>query len=63
MIGPIPSKKYSEIIFLILSPDPLVNKEAIFLKYPIYVDANRATTYWQEVCGNTKYKIYPVYHI
>src|ERR1700738_760844 len=41
VIGPVPGKKYSEIIFPILSPDPLVNKEANFLKYPIYVGANR----------------------
>nr|YP_010228212.1 PetA [Atrichum angustatum]QZJ47288.1 PetA [Atrichum angustatum] len=41
VIGPVPGKKYSEIIFPILAPDPLVNKEANFLKYPIYLGANR----------------------
>nr|YP_009732876.1 cytochromef [Diphyscium foliosum]QHU77218.1 cytochromef [Diphyscium foliosum] len=41
VIGPVPGKKYSEIVFPILSPDPAVNKEANFLKYPIYVGANR----------------------
>nr|YP_009545129.1 cytochrome f [Gymnomitrion concinnatum]AZB86875.1 cytochrome f [Gymnomitrion concinnatum] len=41
VIGPVPGKKYSEIAFPILSPDPAANKEAYFLKYPIYVGANR----------------------
>ena len=41
VIGPVPGKKYSEIIFPILSPDPAINKETNFLKYPIYVGANR----------------------
>lgn len=41
VVGPIPGKKYSEIIFPILSPDPATNKEAHFLKYPIYVGGNR----------------------
>nr|YP_010917708.1 cytochrome f [Encalypta ciliata]UVG41294.1 cytochrome f [Encalypta ciliata] len=41
VIGPVPGKKYSEIIFPILSPDPTINKEANFLKYPIYLGANR----------------------
>lgn len=41
VIGPIPGKTYQEIIFPILSPDPNVNKESNFLKYPIYVGGNR----------------------
>nr|AND48319.1 apocytochrome f of cytochrome b6/f complex [Eosphagnum rigescens] len=41
VIGPIPGKKYSEIVFPLLSPDPSANKEAHFLKYPIYVGGNR----------------------
>lgn len=41
VIGPVPGKKYSEMVFPILSPDPAVNKEANFLKYPIYLGANR----------------------
>ena len=41
VIGPVPGKKYSEIVFPILSPDPTANKETHFLKYPIYVGANR----------------------
>nr|BDW36524.1 cytochrome f [Hyophila propagulifera] len=41
VIGPVPGKKYSEIVFPILSPDPSINKETNFLKYPIYLGANR----------------------
>lgn len=41
VIGPIPGKEYSEIVFPILSPDPAANKEANFLKYPIYLGGNR----------------------
>lgn len=41
VIGPVPGKKYSEIVFPILSPDPSTNKETNFLKYPIYLGANR----------------------
>nr|NP_039311.1 cytochrome f [Marchantia paleacea]P06246.1 RecName: Full=Cytochrome f; Flags: Precursor [Marchantia polymorpha]CAA28097.1 petA [Marchantia paleacea] len=41
VIGPVPGKKYSEMVFPILSPDPATNKEAHFLKYPIYVGGNR----------------------
>lgn len=41
VIGPVPGKQYSEIVFPILSPDPATNKEAAFLKYPIYLGGNR----------------------
>jgi len=41
VVGPVPGKKYSEIVFPILSPDPSTNREAHFLKYPIYVGGNR----------------------
>nr|YP_009701033.1 cytochrome f [Manoao colensoi]QEQ14238.1 cytochrome f [Manoao colensoi] len=41
VIGPVPGQKYSEIIFPILSPNPYTNKEAHFLKYPLYVGGNR----------------------
>ena len=37
VIGPVPGKKYSEIVFPILSPDPATKKDAHLLKYPIYV--------------------------
>nr|YP_009548939.1 cytochrome f [Myriopteris scabra]AYW15914.1 cytochrome f [Myriopteris scabra] len=41
VVGPLPGKLYSEIVFPVLSPDPGTNKEAHFLKYPIYVGGNR----------------------
>nr|YP_009314743.1 Apocytochrome f [Neoizziella asiatica]SCW23198.1 Apocytochrome f [Neoizziella asiatica] len=41
VVGPIPGDKNQEIIFPILSPDPSSNKEAAFLKYPVFVGANR----------------------
>jgi apocytochrome f len=41
LVGPIPGDLHQEIIFPILSPDPLTNKKVNFVKYPIYVGANR----------------------
>ena len=41
VIGPVPGKKYSEIVFPILSPDPSKNKNISYLKYPIFVGGNR----------------------
>lgn len=41
VVGPIAGDQHPEIIFPILSPDPLTNKKVNFLKYPIYVGANR----------------------
>jgi apocytochrome f len=41
VIGPVPGQKYSELVFPILSPDPATDKEAHFLKYPIYLGGNR----------------------
>nr|YP_009033835.1 apocytochrome f of cytochrome b6/f complex [Mesotaenium endlicherianum]AHZ11218.1 apocytochrome f of cytochrome b6/f complex [Mesotaenium endlicherianum] len=41
VVGPVPGKKYSEMVFPLLSPDPSTNKETNFLKYPIYVGGNR----------------------
>ncbi|CAM9095452.1 unnamed protein product [Sphacelaria rigidula] len=41
VVGPIGGAQHPEIIFPILSPDPTVNKKVNFLKYPIYVGANR----------------------
>eukprot|EP01040_Poterioochromonas_malhamensis_P007383 gene7383-7965_t len=41
VVGPISAKKSNEIIFPILSPDPESNKKIHYLKYPIYVGANR----------------------
>lgn len=41
VIGPIAGEKNREIVFPILSPDPAKDKNAFFVKYPIYVGANR----------------------
>jgi len=41
VVGPITGKNNQEIIFPILSPDPNSDKNVHFLKYPIYVGANR----------------------
>jgi apocytochrome f len=41
VVGPVPGKKYSEMVFPILSPDPTKNKEVHYLNYPIYVGGNR----------------------
>ena len=41
IFGPVPGKKYSEMVVPILSPDPATNKNISFLKYPIYLGGNR----------------------
>jgi len=41
VIGPVGGNNNQEIIFPILSPDPSKDKNVFFLKYPIYVGANR----------------------
>lgn len=41
VVGPIAGDTHKEITFPILSPDPQSNKKVNFLKYPIYVGANR----------------------
>jgi len=41
VIGPIGGEKNQEIMFPILSPDPNKDKNVFFVKYPIYVGANR----------------------
>ncbi|CAK8537245.1 unnamed protein product [Lathyrus sativus] len=41
VIGPVPGKKYSEITFPILSPDPATKRHVYFLKYPLYIGGNR----------------------
>lgn len=41
VVGPVPGKKYQEMVFPILSPDPSKNKNISYLKYPIYVGGNR----------------------
>nr|YP_009425297.1 cytochrome f [Asplenium prolongatum]ASU93975.1 cytochrome f [Asplenium prolongatum] len=67
VVGPLPGKLYSEILFPILSPDPGTDKEAHFLKYPIYAGGNRGrgqiypdgsrsnnTVYTASAAGNIK---------
>jgi len=41
VVGPVPGKKYSEMVFPILAPDPAKNKSVSYLNYPIYVGGNR----------------------
>lgn len=41
VVGPVPGKKNSEMVFPILSPDPAKNKSISYLKYPIYIGGNR----------------------
>ena len=41
VVGPISGDLHKEITFPILAPDPATNKKVNFLKYPIYVGANR----------------------
>ena len=41
VVGPVPGKKYKELVFPILSPDPAKNKSVSYLKYPIYFGGNR----------------------
>jgi len=41
VVGPILGDKHREIAFPVLSPDPAKNSNIKFLKYPIYVGANR----------------------
>jgi len=41
VVGPVNGEKNQEIIFPILSPDPEKDKNVYYIKYPIYVGANR----------------------
>jgi apocytochrome f len=41
VVGPIAGEKNQDIIFPILSPDPSKDKSVFYIKYPIYVGANR----------------------
>ena len=41
VVGPVPGKKYNQMVFPILSPDPQKDKKIHYLKYPIYLGANR----------------------
>lgn len=39
--GPVPGKQYSEMVVALLSPDPSKDKNIHYLKYPMYLGANR----------------------
>jgi len=41
VVGPVPGKKYSEMVFPILSSDPQTDPSAHYLNYPIYLGGNR----------------------
>nr|AOC61408.1 apocytochrome f of cytochrome b6/f complex [Rhexinema sarcinoideum] len=41
VVGPVPGKKYSEMVVPLLSPNPATNKNVNYLKYPIYFGGNR----------------------
>lgn len=41
IVGPVPGKKYTEMTFPLLSPDPATNKKVNYLTYPIYLGGNR----------------------
>lgn len=41
VVGPVAGKEYSEMVVPLLSPDPATNKDVSYLKYPIYLGANR----------------------
>lgn len=41
VVGPVPGKKYSEMVFPILAPDPAKDSKIHFGKYPIYLGGNR----------------------
>jgi len=41
VVGPISGDKHQEITFPLLSPNPAKDKNVFFVKYPIYVGANR----------------------
>jgi apocytochrome f len=39
--GPVPGNQYSEMVVPLLSPDPTKDKSISYLKYPLYLGANR----------------------
>jgi apocytochrome f len=41
VVGPVPGKLYSEMVFPLLAPDPAKDKKVSYLKYPIYFGGNR----------------------
>jgi apocytochrome f len=41
VVGPVPGKQYQKMTFPILVPNPEIEKEVNYLKYPIYLGGNR----------------------
>ena len=41
VVGPLPGKKYNEMVFPILAPDPAKDNSVHYLNYPIYLGGNR----------------------
>lgn len=41
VVGPVPGNEYSSMVIPVLSPDPAKSKKINYLKYPIYLGANR----------------------
>lgn len=41
VVGPVPGKDHQKLVFPVLSPNPAENKNVHFIKYPVYVGANR----------------------
>jgi apocytochrome f len=41
VVGPLPGKKYNEMTFPILAPDPATDSSVHYLNYPIYLGGNR----------------------
>jgi apocytochrome f len=41
VVGPVPGKKYQEMVFPILVPNPETEKRVNYLKYPVYLGGNR----------------------
>ena len=58
VVGPIPGNDHQKIVFPILAPNPAENRDVHFIKYPIYVGANRGRGQVQptgEKSNNTLY--------
>ena len=58
VVGPIAGDKHQEIIFPVLSPNPETNKTAQYIKYPIYVGANRGRGQVNPTGDKTNVNIY-----
>lgn len=41
VVGPVPGKDHQKLVFPVLAPNPAENKNVHFIKYPVYVGANR----------------------